>query len=148
MDLRNRHRRERSGAAGTVSKGYMLDWYNGWSPEQRLATVPVQSEALNTGTLLRPTRCSVCGFDRRKQPGTTNRVWLHNEDYGDPLATYAVCRLCHWALHERFDHPAPWLAIVERHGTGSQWFERLSMDPGSKRRPFLATYPDGLPYPV
>nr|WP_087574664.1 hypothetical protein [Sphingomonas sp. CDS-1] len=130
-----------------MSKGTVLDWYNGWSPEQRLATLPMQRAALKAGTLLAPTCCSVCGFDPREQPGTSNRVWLHNEDYGDPLATYAICRRCHWALHERFDDPEPWLAIVARHGTGNQWFERLSMDPASKRRPYIETYPEGLRLP-
>ena len=130
-----------------MTKAYELGWYNGWSPEQRRATLPVQRAALNAGTLCRPTGCSVCGFDTREQPGASNRVWLHNEDYGDPLATYAICRHCHWALHERFDDAAPWLAIVARHGGGGQWFERLSMDPASKQRPFLETYPEGLPRP-
>lgn len=130
-----------------MTKAYALDWYNGWSPEQRLATLPVQRAALNAGTLDRPTTCSLCGFYPRKQPGTTNRVWMHNEDYGDLLATYAICRRCHWALHERFDDPASWLAIVARHGTGGQWFAHLSMDPASKHRPFRETYPEGLPLP-
>lgn len=130
-----------------MTTGFVLDWYNGWSSEQRLATLPVQRAALDAGTLLRPTCCSVCRFDPREQPGSSNRVCLHNEDYGDPLATYAICRRCHWALHERFDNLAPWLAIVQRHGTGDQWYERLSMDPGSKRRLFLETYPEGLPGP-
>jgi len=129
-----------------VTKSYALDWYNGWSPEQRLATLPVQRAALKAGALLAPTCCSVCGFDPREQPSAANRVWLHDEDYGDPLAAYAICRRCHWALHERFDDPQPWLAIVARHGGGDQWFERLSMDPASKRRPFLETYPEGLPF--
>lgn len=130
-----------------MTKGFSLDWYNGWSPAQRVATVPVQREAVRLERLPRPTRCSICGFDPKAQPGTRNRVWLHNEDYGDPLATYEICRTCHWLLHERFEDPAPWRALIDHHRSGTQWFERLSMDPASKHQPFALTYPGGLPRP-
>lgn len=130
-----------------MTGGFTLDWYNGWSPEQRLATLPVQREAISSGKLKRPTRCSICGFNPKDHPGTSNRVWLHDEDYGDPLAAYAVCRICHRILHERFDDPASWLALLARHGSGGQWFELLTLDPVSKRQPFARTYPDGLPLP-
>lgn len=128
-----------------MTGGFTLGWYNGWSPEQRLATLPVQRYAIGAGKLKRPTHCSICGFDPRGHPGTSNRVWLHDEDYGNPLAAYAVCRRCHRILHERFDDPLPWLALVQRHGSGGQWFELLTMDPASQRRPFAQTYPTGLP---
>jgi hypothetical protein len=48
-------------------------------------------------------------------------------------------------LHERFEQPAPWLALVRRHGTGNCWFEALTMDAASLRQPFAATYSNGLP---
>lgn len=130
-----------------MASGFTLDWYNGWSPEQRLATLPVQRDAIGSGALQRPARCSICSFDPKEHPGTSNCVWLHDEDYADPLAAYAVCRRCHRALHERFEDPLLWLALVERHGTGGQWFELLTMDPASKHRPFTQTYPNGLPLP-
>ncbi len=120
-----------------------IGWYNGWSPEERLATLSRQREAIRSGALARPTICSICG--EAPVPGSANPVWLHDEDYSNPLAAYPVCRRCHRILHERFEQPAPWLALVRRHGTGDRWFEGLTMDAASLRQPFRVTYPDGLP---
>ncbi len=120
-----------------------IGWYNGWSPEERLATLPRQREAIRSGALAKPTICSICG--EAPVPGSANPVWLHDEDYSNPLAAYPVCRRCHRILHERFEQPAPWLALVRLHGTGDRWFERLTMDAASLRQPFAATYPNGLP---
>ncbi len=128
-----------------MTQRFVLGWYNGWSPEERLATVPVQREAIRSGALEPPTCCSICGFSKQDDPDGDNRVWLHDEDYGDPLRAYAVCRSCHRTLHARFETPRPWAALLLRHGDGGRWFERLSMDPQSQRRPFAQTYPDGLP---
>jgi hypothetical protein len=124
-------------AVSARRSGWSIGWYNGWSPEQRLATLPVQREAIRAGAIPRPTICSICG--------SRENVWLHDENYADPLAAYHVCRPCHRALHERFDQPGPWLALVSRYKTGDRWFERLSTDPASCYRLFADTYPQGLP---
>lgn len=118
-----------------------MDWYNGWSPGERLATLPIQKAAIADGTLPRPRACSICGASWNRE----NPIWLHDENYADPLAAYPTCRHCHRALHERFDQSEPWLALVAIHGDGVRWFEQLSMDPASMRQPFSATYPEGLP---
>lgn len=115
---------------------FELGWYNGWSPEQRLATLPIQREAIRSGALRRPSACSVCG--------STEDIWLHDERYDRPLEAYAICRPCHGALHGRFEDPARWQAILEAYGNGERWFEGLSLDPASQRRPFEETYPEGL----
>ncbi|KQS03552.1 hypothetical protein ASG11_04195 [Sphingomonas sp. Leaf357] len=122
-----------------------MDWYNGWSPEDRCATLPDQRQAIRDGRIAKPTRCSICGFAPADHLGTTNTVWLHDENYADPLAAYHVCRSCHRTLHDRFDHPQPWRELVARYGTGGRWFELLTMDQASLRRPFGLTYPNGLP---
>jgi hypothetical protein len=122
---------------------FKIGWYNGWSPAERLATVPIQREAVRSGALPRPTRCSVCGA--RHVFGSSNPVWLHDENYADPLAAFPICRSCHRTLHERFVYPEPWRALVTAHATGSSWFEQLSMDPASLYQRFEVTYPDGLP---
>jgi len=124
---------------------FEIGWYNGWSPAARLATVPVQREAIRTGTIRRPTCCSICGTVH--QPGCNNPIWLHDENYADPLAAYAICRRCHRTLHTRFGMPEPWITLVAAHstGNGSRWFEQLTMDEGSLRQPFNETYPRGLP---
>ena len=107
--------------------------------------MPVQREAVRSGVLARPTRCSICG--EAHQFGSANPVWLHDEDYGDPLAAYPICRRCHRTLHERFDAPESWRALVAAHATGSRWFEQLTMDPASIYQPLAVTYPKGLPLP-
>lgn len=125
-----------------------LGWYNGWSPAERLAVIPAQREAVRTGTLPRPTRCSIC--DTSHEHGGSNPVWLHDENYAEPLAAYPICRRCHHVLHESFDAPEPWLALVARYGagSGSHWYERLTLDAQSLHQPFGLTYPDGLPRPA
>ena len=121
-----------------------MGWYNGWSPAERLAVIPAQREAVRTGVLSRPSHCSIC--DTAHERGGSNPVWLHDENYAEPLAAYPICRRCHRVLHERFDAPEPWLALVARHGfgRGSRWFEALTMDRASLRQHFEVTYPDGL----
>jgi hypothetical protein len=122
-----------------------MDWYNGWSPEERCGTLPAQRQAIADGRIAKPTRCSICGFTPADYPGTTNSVWLHDENYADPLAAYHVCRSCHRMLHDRFDRSESWHELVSLHGTGERWFELLTMDQASLRRPFELTYPHGLP---
>lgn len=121
-----------------------IGWYNGWSPEERLATLPIQKAAIASGELARPTRCSVCDVEGNRNWKADDAVWLHDENYADPLAAYAVCRRCHRLLHRRFEDPAPWLALVSEHGRGGTWFEQLSMDVASLCQPFGVTYPNGL----
>ena len=122
-----------------------IGWYNGWSPEERLATVPIQREAIRTGALERPTRCSICGTSNER--GGPNPVWLHDENYSDPLAAYPICRRCHRTLHERFEQPELWLALVKRHATAERtaWYEQLTLDVASLYQPFALTYPSSLP---
>lgn len=122
-----------------------IGWYNGWSPQERLATLPIQKAAIASGELARPTACSICGVTGSRDWKAHDAVWLHDENYADPLAAYAACRRCHRLLHERFEQPAPWLQLVRQYARGGAWFELLSMDPASLRQPFAITYPSGLP---
>lgn len=124
---------------------FELGWYNGWSPEERSATNPIQRAAIASGELARPTHCSICHVEGNRNWKADDAVWLHNENYGEPLATYAICRRCHRVLHERFDDPTPWLALIAEHARGGAWFELLTMDAVSLRQPFEITYPEGLP---
>lgn len=123
-----------------------IGWYNGWSPEERRATLPVQKAAIASGKLARPTICSICRCTGSRDWRADDAVWLHDENYANPFAAYAVCRRCHRLLHQRFDDPQPWLDLVSKYGSdGRAWFELLSPDPACQRRPFGETYPDGLP---
>lgn len=124
---------------------FELGWYNGWSPDERRATIPVQKAAIACGELARPKRCSVCLIQGSRNWKADDAVWLHDERYDRPLEAFPICRRCHRLLHGRFDDPGPWLALVAEHARGGEWFEMLSMDPESRHRPFDATYPRGLP---
>jgi len=121
-----------------------LTFYNGWSPEERRATLPIQRAALKAGEMASPERCSICGFDGSSMEDG-NRLELHDERYDEPLSAYPICRRCHRILHARFERPARWKRLVAEFGDGSKWFEYLSLDPQSQWRPFDETYQNGFP---
>jgi hypothetical protein len=124
---------------------FQIGWYNGWSPEERLAVIPRQRAAVRSGAIPQPVRCSICGTT--PEAGSANSVWLHDENYAEPLSSYPICRSCHRTLHNRFEDPDPWVALIKEHGDGRRWFEQLTMDPASLQQPFVITYPQGLPRP-
>jgi hypothetical protein len=132
-------------------KGEKRTWslspYNGFSPDERRATLPVQRAAILAGKMPKPSQCSICGFTSESDPASNNRVTLHDENYDRTLEAYPVCRHCHRTLHARFNRPNPWLRLITQYGTGLTWFEQLTMDEESQRRPFHETYPRGLPPP-
>ena len=124
---------------------YQIGFYNGWSGEERLAALPILRAALEAGTLDPPTRCSMCLVTGSPDWRAADGIVFHDEDYSNPLAAYTVCKPCHRLIHMRFWSAADWIALVARHARDGAWFERLSMDPDSRTRPFVQTYPDGLP---
>ncbi len=119
---------------------FELGWYNGFSPDERRATLAVQKQAIADGVIQKPEVCSICGFRNGDPTSVRNSVWLHDEDYARPLKAHHICRLCHGILHMRFERPEPWLALVARHCGRGAWFERLSLDPASQRQPMELTY--------
>lgn len=123
---------------------YALPSYNGFSQEERRATIPIQNAAIRDGRLQRPTTCSICGFSDPSQPKSRGYIFLHLEDYRQPLDILPCCKGCHAALHARFTDPARWLRRLERHGQAGRWFMNLTMDPLSQTRPFDQIYPAGL----
>lgn len=125
--------------------GYVLPTYNGYDHRFRVATNPIQRDALRRGLLIRPDRCSICGFSDPSDPAGRGYLFLHLEDYRRPLEPYGVCKRCHAALHARFREPARWRRILAAHGEPGRWFTLLSDDPESQMRPFDQTYPLGLP---
>ncbi len=126
-----------------MSRGWRMGWYNGWSPAARIATLPIQREAIRSGRIATPETCSICGVT--PGAGSDNPVGLHDEDYSQPLLAYHICRICHRTLHGRFERPTLWHTLVRTHGSGNRWFEALTTDPASQRQPFEITYPAGLP---
>lgn len=121
--------------------GSCLSWYNGWTPQERRATVPVQLQAFRSGKIERPNLCSICGFDKPKRE---RDVVLHNEDYAEPLLGFGCCRRCHNALHGRFVNPGRWLRLLDRVAASNCWARRLSLDPASQFQPYHVTYPDPI----
>lgn len=124
---------------------YKLEWYNGFSPEERFATNPIQREAMRSGKLMQPIACSICGFSNPEDLRGSGYIFLHLEDYRQPLAIHPACKKCHAALHARFRDPQRWLGIAEAAFRTGAWFTLLTMDPASQRRSFDITYPNGLP---
>ena len=131
--------------AGATRPKSDMGWYNGWSSEERLATLPIQKAAIASGELARPTRCSICLCQGNRDWKADDAVWLHHERYDRPLEAYPVCRRCHRALHRRFEEPDLWTALVAEHTRGGAWFEQLSLDPACRQAPFAETYPASLP---
>lgn len=124
---------------------YKIGSYNGWNGEERLAVLPILRAALEAGTLASPSRCSICCVTGTSDRRASDAIVFHDEDYANPLGAYTVCKPCHRLLHLRFHDPDTWTAHAALHARGGAWFERLSMDPTSRTRPFAETYPEGLP---
>jgi hypothetical protein len=83
-----------------------LDWYNGYSPQERAAMgrAPAPPSA-------KAPPCSICG-----DPDPP-KMQTHAEDYSKPYrwlppAAYSVCTRCHSRLHSRFDSPSRWQAYL------------------------------------
>jgi hypothetical protein len=117
-----------------------LGYYNGKSPRERRATIPVQQQAMAKGAMPIPTRCSICLCT-----ASTRAIGLHDEDYDNPLKAFPICRRCHFSLHVRFDDPERWRRLLDRVSSPDCWARNLTLDPASQWRPFLETYPKGLP---
>ena len=103
-----------------------MSYYNGWSPEQRRATVPIQLEAFRAGKIERPSQCSICG-DKPKRPSD---VLLHLERYDTPLVGFCCCRRCHNALHARFNDPRRWLRpVLSSTWIAEAWSASVALSP-------------------
>lgn len=86
--------------------------YNGFSPAERNATLPIQKKAEKEGILVRPDRCEMCGVKG------TLMSW-HLEDYREPIKdARSLCPECHMRLHARFARPLTWAGYIKglRHG--------------------------------
>lgn len=126
---------------------YVLPPYNGFSHDERVATNPIQRDALARGLIQRPDTCSICGFSDPVDPKGRGYIFLHLEDYRRPLEFLPVCKTCHAALHARFRAPDRWRTVLDRHAAPGRWFMLLTMGPASQTMPFDRIYPAGLPGP-
>lgn len=77
--------------------------YNGFTPQQREASIPILKKAIAEGRIKDPMhdKCCICGQDK----GIRH---LHNEDYSPDKVVedaHCVCWRCHMMIHGRFRHP-------------------------------------------
>ena len=132
----------------SLRRPYRLPTYNGFTHEQRVATLPIQKAAAVSGSWLHPARCSICGFSDPSDPRGRGYIFAHLEDYDRPLRVHPACRPCHAALHARFNDPSRWLNVSARHGYAGSWFRLLTMDPAYQAAGFWDIYPQDLPPPI
>jgi hypothetical protein len=112
-----------SGRTKIKASRMKLGDYNGFSGDQRVLADRKIKIAIDLGLIPMPTKCSVCGTEE------SPRFDYHNEDYGHPLRTAAICQKCHLALHNRDRSPgsaANWEKLVKDYGDGTKWFEFIS----------------------
>jgi hypothetical protein len=110
-----------SGRTKIKSSSMKLGDYNGFSGAQRVLADRKIKIAVELGLIPPAGQCSVCG-------STEGRMDYHNEDYGRPLQTVAICMKCHMALHNRRRSPgyaANWEKRVKEYGDGAKWFELI-----------------------
>lgn len=106
-------------------RAFRLNWYNGFSPEERLEKHWAVLDAIDAGRVAKPEGpCALCQ--------ASGPVVYHSEDYGSPYvftppAMYAICRSGHSLIHLRFRFPSSWEAFKQhllQGGTCSGWATR------------------------
>ena len=83
-----------------------MDWYNGYSPQERNAMGRAAAPAA-----VRQPPCAICGDPNPPKMQT------HAEDYSklyrwEPPAAYPICTRCHSRLHSRFSAPQSWQSFL------------------------------------
>ena len=130
-----------------LARRYTLPHYNGFTPDERFASIPIQNDALRRGVIKQPVGCSICGFSKPNDFKGQGYIFMHLESYSSPLDIYPACKRCHAVLHARFVTPERWLEIVRAHFQEGAWFTKLTMNPASQWQLYHLTYPKGLPPP-
>ena len=83
-----------------------MDWYNGYSPNERSAMGRAKAPPVAKQPL-----CAMCGDPSPRKMET------HAEDYSRPYVwtppcAYPVCNRCHSRLHSRFEAPLRWQSFL------------------------------------
>lgn len=84
-----------------------MDWYNGYSPNERNAMGRASAPAI-----AKVPPCAMCGDP------SPSKMQTHAEDYSKPYrwappAAYPICTVCHSRLHSRFDAPSRWESFLQ-----------------------------------
>jgi hypothetical protein len=109
--------------SGLTPPATRLGPYNGFSGCQRALVDRMIKVAIKERFLPFPQQCSICGAIK-------GRIDYHNEDYGRPFKTIAICQRCHLALHNRrrsTGWAAKWERLVKQFGDGTKWFEAIGI---------------------
>jgi hypothetical protein len=130
-----------------VGRTYTLPHYNGFTSNERFASIPIQNEAVRQGLIKQPDTCSICGFSKPDNLKGQGYIFMHLECYAHPLDIYPACKRCHAALHARFVDPGRWIEIVKANFREGAWFTMLTLNPKSQWMPYNVIYPNGLPAP-
>ena len=82
-----------------------MNWYNGFSPQQRARAGAWVRGQIDSGAVPRPARCLACG----QAEGVLD---YHTEDYSEPFGphiyAYPLCYICHIMLHCRSKDERQW----------------------------------------
>lgn len=93
--------------------------YNGATGAERVLGWQKLVTACRAGWLPWPHECSICGRDRN--------LHQHSENYFRPLVVEAVCRSCHFRVHDRFKRPEPWQELVDRYRLRCAWVASIGV---------------------
>ncbi len=118
--------------------------YNGYTNEQRALANRPQREERNKPDR-NPTKCCVTGFTRPDDLKGKGRLYLHLENYDEPLNWYPMSKRSHHLLHRRFLEPKPWLRLVAKNYKEGAWYTLLTMDVRDMYKSYDEIYPHGLP---
>jgi hypothetical protein len=76
-----------------------MNYYKGWSPQQRLASLEKTKKAIRDGIIPNPTQCNRCGQ-------TEGIIQYHNNDYSHHIDYLEqLCWTCHMMLHNEKRNP-------------------------------------------
>lgn len=83
-----------------------MDYYNGFTPKERNASIPHQAKMIREGKWPKqPSECAACGR-------TEGKITRHAEDYFQPFpkddAWFPICPQCHYWIHNRQNKPSGW----------------------------------------
>lgn len=67
-------------------------------PEQAKAKQMVR-RAIQTGALVRPAACEICGLSPKPQRDGKSSIHGHHDDYSKPLVVRWLCHACHIKVH-------------------------------------------------
>jgi len=92
-----------------------MNWYKGFSPQQRYKSLEKTKEAIAQGIIPKPHTCNRCSQDK-------GIIHYHNADYSDPVKYLEMlCWRCHMMLHSEYRHPKSVAKYFKEINEGNQY---------------------------